>query len=239
MSKKLIVSGHVLTGLYPYDKEYSRRNELYADYKEYADFLGADIEIKKDQFSNDRLDYLWEHGTWLKLDVIIAFATNNKYDKMLWIDSDVVINRGLAYKVDPLELYANDSERPEIAIVYDNFLPLHYHTFDEFSKKKYDFYEFMFGDEVKLYHKINSAMFVINKKAAKVIHETLLSLPVSIICGYESLYGHFPADESIIELAMPHLKHEFFDNITESNSGEVKAFTHYCGIDQKRTLFYE
>jgi hypothetical protein len=82
-------------------------------------------------------------------------------------------------------------------------------------------------------------MFVINKKAAKVIHETLLSLPMSIIYGYESWYGHFPNDECIIEMAMPHLKHEFFDNITESNSREVKAFTHYCGIDQKRTLFYE
>jgi hypothetical protein len=199
---------------WPYDED--RYGSKFQEHlAEYAELVGADYEYlfeKQPHIS-------WNEATLSKIYCIIRFAYSLKlaeYDKMLWIDSDIIIRR-------PVDVFNDFSDG--ISIVYGDFLPLHYHQFDDFDRDKAEFYEQNNDSGCRIYYKVNSAMFLLDRKAARAIADEF----------FFSRLQDFH-DENIIELAMPKLEKSFFPHVSNVGENKDTPFVHYCGIEAKKQL---
>lgn len=214
MSKNIIFSSYIINGKWPYDEDrYGSKFQKHL--AEYAELVGAGVAYlfyQKPHIS-------WHKATLSKIDCISRFAYSLKlkeYDKMLWIDSDIIIKR-------PANVF-NDFAGG-ISIVYGDFLPLHYHQFDDFDRDKAEFYEQNNDSGCRIYYKVNSAMFLLDRKAAEII--------VDADAKFTSGEYH---DENIIELAMPKLEKSFFPHVSNASENKDTPFIHYCGLEEKKKL---
>lgn len=203
-----------MNGEWPYDEDrYGTKFKKHLD--EYAELVGAGVAYlfyQKPHIS-------WREATLSKIDCIRRFAYSSRlkeYNKMLWIDSDIITRR-------PVNVF-NDFAGG-ISIVYGDFLPLQYHQFDDFDKAKAEFYEQNNDSGCRIYYKVNSAMFLLDKKAAEIIAD---SDAKSRIDEYH--------DENIIELAMPKLEKSFFSHVSNISENKDTSFVHYCGNEAKKQL---
>ena len=214
MSKNIIFSSYIMNNNWPYDED--RYGSKFQEHlAEYAELVGADYEYLFEK----QPDISWSGATLYKIKCIAKFIGNpkyDKYDKILWIDSDIIIRR----PVDVFNDFAGG-----ISIVYGDFLPLHYHQFDDFDRDKAEFYEQNNDSGCRIYYKVNSAMFLLDRESA-----------MKIALKFHGTHSKTRNDENIIELAMPNLKKSFFPHVSNIDENKDTPFVHYCGIEAKKQL---